>query len=173
MLLLLEKGARVNSRDNYGNTPLHDACYSGHMDIVIILLEGGANINSKGKFGWTPLHWASYSGNKEMALLLIDRGARISTKTNCGYTPLDEARANGHKEIAMAIITKQLAIQKRKNLHLARHESNRIANGIGSGSSDDSEKSRPSTSSTAYDDETTAGLNVELQTTSASGSSIE
>ena len=42
--LLLERGAEVDSRDQYGNTALHVACYQGHPATVTVLLRWGAGM---------------------------------------------------------------------------------------------------------------------------------
>jgi len=40
---LVSKGADVNARDRFNYTPLHDAAYGGHMDIIKCFLENGAD----------------------------------------------------------------------------------------------------------------------------------
>jgi ankyrin repeat protein len=47
--LLLDHGAKVNTRDVGGNTPLHLAISEGYDDIARVLLENGANPNAKNK----------------------------------------------------------------------------------------------------------------------------
>ena len=39
---LLDKGADVHAKDNYGWTPLHLACYNGHHDIAAMQRAKGA-----------------------------------------------------------------------------------------------------------------------------------
>ena len=34
----------VNSRDNAGYTPLHEACMNGHMTVAKFLIENGADL---------------------------------------------------------------------------------------------------------------------------------
>ncbi len=45
--LLLDRGADVNSTEDYGCTPLHRAAMMGHLSIVKMLVEYGADINAK------------------------------------------------------------------------------------------------------------------------------
>lgn len=45
----------VNVRDNYGDTPLHDACKFGHEKIVKLLLEAGADKTIKNNEGKDPI----------------------------------------------------------------------------------------------------------------------
>lgn len=46
MLLLLEAGARVDSRDYAGRTPLYASAAFGAVDAVELLLERGAAVDS-------------------------------------------------------------------------------------------------------------------------------
>jgi ankyrin repeat protein len=57
--LLLEKGAELESKDNYyGQTPLSWATGSGHEAVVKLLLEKGAKLESKdNRYGQMPLSW--------------------------------------------------------------------------------------------------------------------
>ena len=53
MKLLLEKGAELESRDNYGQTPLSQAAENDQETMVKLLLEKGAELESRDKYGWT------------------------------------------------------------------------------------------------------------------------
>ena len=44
---LLERGVSANAKNKYGMTPLHEACYYGHLKVAKLLLEHGANVNEK------------------------------------------------------------------------------------------------------------------------------
>ena len=46
MRLLLEAKADVESRDEYGHTPLWTAAYNGHDAVVRLLLEAKADVES-------------------------------------------------------------------------------------------------------------------------------
>lgn len=61
MDVLLVNGAHINTQDDYGNTPLHWAAYSGAF-AAKYLIDHGAEINSKNKNGYTPLHLAAHEG---------------------------------------------------------------------------------------------------------------
>ncbi|KAF8540703.1 ankyrin repeat-containing domain protein [Trichophaea hybrida] len=47
----------INSKNVNGETPLLQACRSGHCDIVLFLLEHGADPKIASDDGCTPLHW--------------------------------------------------------------------------------------------------------------------
>ena len=49
--LLLKNGLAVNIRDNFGNTPLHDALNSHALDVAALLLENGADWRIKNNKG--------------------------------------------------------------------------------------------------------------------------
>jgi hypothetical protein len=53
------------------NAPLHQAVWSGHMEIVCLLVARGARLDIKDTV-WhgTPLGWAEYGGRNEIAEFL-------------------------------------------------------------------------------------------------------
>merc|ERR1719281_1231542 len=54
--LLKFEGMDVNIRQrSAGSTPLHAACFYGHMPVVSLLVAKGADINLKNRYGSTPL----------------------------------------------------------------------------------------------------------------------
>ena len=57
--LLLDNGADVNVKDEYGSTPLHDASLGKHNEVVELLISRGADVNAKRKDGDTPLDKAT------------------------------------------------------------------------------------------------------------------
>jgi hypothetical protein len=73
--LLLDAGEdpnRYNPKQNHSHsTPLHQAVWSGHMDIVRLLVQRGARLDIKDTV-WhgTPLGWAEYGGRTEIAEFL-------------------------------------------------------------------------------------------------------
>ena len=46
--LLIAKGANVNARTEFGNTPLDSATYGGGSEAMELLIAHGADINAKG-----------------------------------------------------------------------------------------------------------------------------
>ena len=51
MRLLLEKGAAVDAKTEYGLTPLMSACMTGHVEAARLLLENGADRTLPTPFG--------------------------------------------------------------------------------------------------------------------------
>jgi len=64
--VLIKHPEWLNSADQNGWQPIHEAARGGHLDVVAFLIEKGANLNSrtnKGK-GGTALWWAELSHGK-------------------------------------------------------------------------------------------------------------
>ena len=61
-------------------TPLYQAAFNGHNELVELLLEKGADPNIKTKAGTTALMGAAYGGHKRIAELLIAHGADVNVK---------------------------------------------------------------------------------------------
>jgi ankyrin repeat protein len=65
---LIERGADVDkATTDDGQTPLLNACLSGHVEIVKTLLEGGAAIDQSTTDGTTPLYVACQEGHIDTA----------------------------------------------------------------------------------------------------------
>jgi len=71
VLELLINRMGVNSRDDLGFTPLHDAVIGGKIDIVKFLISKGANPNISDNRGIPPLFFAIKLNNKEIFELLL------------------------------------------------------------------------------------------------------
>jgi ankyrin repeat protein len=83
---LLEEGAKVNSRDRNGDSPLNMAAAKGNVELVDVLLKAGADVNLANLAGVTPLMGAAFSGKVEIVRKLLAAGARIE--------PLDRVKKN-------------------------------------------------------------------------------
>ena len=96
---LLDQGADVNAKSNYGATPLFFACDRGNVEIVRLLLERGADVNAKDTFyGATPLGWALSKTNPEVIRLLVEKGAKETQQA------LTFAINGGHAAVAKAAL---------------------------------------------------------------------
>ena len=103
----------MESRDQYGYTPLMCAAGYGSVDIVQVLLDNGANIHHKSNCG-TALHLAAGAGHDESVKLLIKRGANPHIKDGRSETPLDYAKQN-NRSPTIAIIEAAIKSTKGKN----------------------------------------------------------
>jgi ankyrin repeat protein len=74
---LLDKGASVNSKSSYGQTPLFFACDRGYIEIVKLLVDRGADVNVEDTFYHAnPLSWAAQKNHPEIVKILLDHGAK-------------------------------------------------------------------------------------------------
>lgn len=76
---LLDEGADVNLRGDYGNTALTEATYYGHLNVIKELLQRGANVNVMSIDG-TPLDIAIGRNNVAVADLLKHYGAKRASE---------------------------------------------------------------------------------------------
>lgn len=92
--LLLDHGATVDSRDNFGFTPLMAALSfpPEGFDAAEVLIAAGADLNAQDKADQlTALHWAAGRGRLDAARFLISKGADINFRGGTEGTPLHEA----------------------------------------------------------------------------------
>jgi len=72
---LCEKGASIEAKTPYGQTPLYLAAMKGHDDVVRFLLDKGARTDVKDSFYKSPmLDFVLYEKHFEVAKLLIAKG---------------------------------------------------------------------------------------------------
>ena len=102
--LLYSNGTLINFADQDGYTPLHRACYGGHIDCVKYLCRHGANIEAETSDSWRPLHCAVRWNNVEAAQFLVDQGANINSKSTGDNTPLHIVASNGRYSLTCDII---------------------------------------------------------------------
>ncbi|TGM55678.1 ankyrin repeat domain-containing protein [Leptospira biflexa] len=88
--LFLEKGANLESKDSFSETPLLTIASSEFkfIDHAKVLLDAGANIDAQTKFGVTSLMNAVFSKNFVLVEELIRRGANLELETSEGNTVL-------------------------------------------------------------------------------------
>ena len=63
----------INIKGENEDTPLHEACRVGHLEIVKTLLERGANIEDANWDRRTPLHHACAENHLNVAEYLIEQ----------------------------------------------------------------------------------------------------
>ncbi|KAH8694900.1 hypothetical protein BGW36DRAFT_452665, partial [Talaromyces proteolyticus] len=112
--LLLDKGADIESKDNYyGLSLLSWAAKNGHKKVVKLLLDKGADIESKDNYyGLCPLSWAAKNGHEIVVKLLLDKGPDIESKGSSGQSPLSWAAKNGHEIVSGCETVVKLLLDK-------------------------------------------------------------
>ncbi len=103
---LVEQGAKIDSRDARGRTPLFIAAENGDADTVEELLNHGAN-PTKGallKHGNTPLHVAAQNGFNKIVELLLAKSTNADLRNSSGQTPLMLAAWARHPQTVTLLI---------------------------------------------------------------------
>jgi ankyrin repeat protein len=87
--ILLDHGASVDAKDQFGTTPLIEAADEGPLDLVALLIDRGADVNATtNESRRTPVWEAACGGNTGIVQLLIDRGADVNARDSSERTPL-------------------------------------------------------------------------------------
>jgi ankyrin repeat protein len=90
---LLDHGAKPDSRDTDGKTPLMYAVLRADKDSAALLLAHKADVNAASKDGTTSLHLAAYYNHPDLVELLLANKADPNARNNSGQTPLDLAKS--------------------------------------------------------------------------------
>ncbi|VUC37105.1 unnamed protein product [Clonostachys rosea] len=118
-----EERLSPHSRDDQGNTPLHQAAMRGLKAEAMSEIQNGADLNATNKDGNTPLHLAAQARHGKVASLLVKLGARTDISNKDGDTPLHLVAATGHVGIAVRLADKTGVARTNKRgdtpLHIA------------------------------------------------------
>ena len=108
---LLNQGADVNVKDNYGRYALHYAAWL-HEDpeTAKLLLDQGADVNVKDDDGRSALHFAAINGHTKTVELLLDWGVDMNVKDNNEWNALHYASRNGHTETVKLLLDRGVDI---------------------------------------------------------------
>lgn len=105
--LLLEAGARVNAKANYGVTALHLAAKGGNVETVRLLIDHGAKIDETNDSGFTPLYFAVTGDSPcEVIKILLQHGAAIDGTNPNGNTPLHRLAFRGDAKTIEYLLSK-------------------------------------------------------------------
>lgn len=96
---LIGKGAKVDPRNDLGETPLYLAAQEGHLSIVRALLAHGADVNAKStKSGWNPMEAAVFAGYIETGTMLQANGGELTVLSTAGLGLVTETTTFLHKD---------------------------------------------------------------------------
>ena len=100
--LLVDKGAQVGAKSNYGMTPLHFAACRGQVEIVRLFCDRGADVEARNNDGWRPLHASAFWGHISVVKELIEEmNVEINARTDDdGMTALTFARRSNNDDVA-------------------------------------------------------------------------
>eukprot|EP00075_Anas_platyrhynchos_P028929 XP_027318182.1 2-5A-dependent ribonuclease isoform X1 [Anas platyrhynchos] len=114
VLELLEEGADVNSKVEFGWTPLQTAVQAGDKDMVQLLLDRGACPHARKDNGATAFIVAAIVGNVEILELLFGYGVDINDHDDNGFTALMEAALYGKEEALRYLHSKGADVNMRR-----------------------------------------------------------
>lgn len=123
---ILNAGADLDAKDEYGNTPLHKAANYGWVEAVRVLLELGrtalmlaaffdrdqvilllvgadADVEAKDDGGKTALRMAAGKNHLCAVRVLVKSGANIDARDEHDETPLSVAKKEGYNDVSAAL----------------------------------------------------------------------
>ena len=100
---LLQAGADPNLPVS-GPTPLHAACFMGHLQVARLLQTWQGNVNAQYISGLAPIHLACLEGHSDIVEWLLRVKADITISSSNGETPLDIAIEKGHSQIVEMLL---------------------------------------------------------------------
>ena len=112
---LIQDGQDVNRSNSSGTTPLMNASYWGHDQVVHELIRAGADVNGKDNNKQTALHKASSCGHSSVVKTLTEAGANLNVQDECGMTPLMDAALRGHDQIVRELIRAGADVNEKNN----------------------------------------------------------
>ena len=109
MRLLLDWGAELDVRNDFGETPLFGSVHSyvdGYPAVTALLLDLGADIMARDIEGSTPLHRAASSPKAfpEAVELLLEYGADARAENSLGLAPLQMAQRHGARPETVRVL---------------------------------------------------------------------
>ena len=111
VLLFLDRGASVDSRDLLRRTALYKASSRGYAKVLQCLIDHGADPNAEcddkdgwRKVKWTALYVASKNGRLDIARTLVEHGADMNHQDNFGRSPLHIASRNQSTDLARLLL---------------------------------------------------------------------
>lgn len=115
--LLLQKGAKIEAKENLGYTPLHTCVPFTNKDVsgavVILLLQHKADADPETSLGKTALHEAAQKGNFTAAQALLQQEANVNSKTTFGYETLHLASEEGYDDLVELLLNNGASVDAR------------------------------------------------------------
>ena len=114
--LVLDRGADIEARNNWGQAPLSRAALLGLNDVVRLLLARGAKIQDKDHYASSALLEAASGGRGGTVLLLLGQGSDVHDKdTKYGKPVLHWAAIWGQADVLSLALQKGADLDARDN----------------------------------------------------------
>ena len=81
LIVIVQKGAIVNSSDRELITPLMVASNEGHLSLVRMLIDHGADVNQTDRINYTALHYACIKRHNHIVYELLSAGAALPSSS--------------------------------------------------------------------------------------------
>jgi L-ascorbate metabolism protein UlaG (beta-lactamase superfamily) len=103
---LLERGARLDARNDFNETALSFPLVNGFQDLVEKLWPRAEALKNADLLHKYPLHRAAYLGHARPAAFLLGKGLPLDLKDESGRTPFHRAAQGGNVELARMLLGK-------------------------------------------------------------------
>lgn len=110
--ILIEAGAPVNPSETSLWSPLTDAAFGKHFEIMMLLIQSGAKVDAPDHRGVTLLANSAFF-DPNTTTILLDAGADPNATDRDGATPLMKASAYGLKQTVKILIEHHADINRR------------------------------------------------------------
>jgi ankyrin repeat protein len=105
--LLDETELAMDETNDFGQSPLHRACFGGHYDCCCALVDKGAYFGLTDSESRNALHHAAATGSHKICHFLCSVcKMSVFTEDNEGCTAIDYALNNGYRELASQLAKK-------------------------------------------------------------------
>lgn len=113
---LRDKGADMNSKDKWGDTPFLTACGS-NAEMLDCLIARGADVHAVNAGGYSALHLAAAHGQVDVLRVLLDltgaHALEIDSTDNHGHTALMTAIAADYEDAALYLLSRGASARHR------------------------------------------------------------
>ncbi|XP_048250455.1 ankyrin repeat domain-containing protein 50-like isoform X2 [Haliotis rufescens] len=123
--VLSQRVADINSRGQYGRTPLMVAAEKGHRQVFDLLVRGGADVSLVGVDRKNILHVACLGGHVDMVkYVLSQKVADMNGRGTYGRTPVMMAAEKGHRQVCDLLVREGadvslVGVDRNNILHMA------------------------------------------------------
>ena len=104
VLMLLNKGADVNTKGGEHGSALQAALTRGHEKVVQTLLDAGADVNAQGGRYGNALYAVSERGHEKVVQTLLDGGTDVNAQGGSYGNALQAASGFGHEKIVQTLL---------------------------------------------------------------------
>jgi hypothetical protein len=113
--LLKTDPSLLDSKTEYGKTPLLWATTSGQEKVIDYLIDQGASITATNKFGNSALHLAAEHDRPKLVIKFANLGLDITLGNKDGETPLHEAARCGNVKAIKALLEAGAEVNQENN----------------------------------------------------------